>query len=382
MTKLKPWAAGPFELIRHGDGHHKAGSDFDKRMALISYDNAIEVSITTFLQLHPTQRGGKTYERKKTEEWLTSYHKKLEFLEHFAMEGCIPLLVSIDEVIYYHGLRNELYHSGNGLVPESRHLDEARAAALFVFSCLFGYDAASLLEAERPKVPADAHSALTVKSRFLEAFIELEKTLRFVLNEMGLVTTGDGALPFVESWHVFEKNVGNIPINYSDYVKRSRSIRNAIVHGQPTRADDKDLAELTKSVIGVTAFVAACATSVDILADLRARYPKWIRDDLKAVRIIQRSGRAFLEIAISDAIGSYRDEHVERMDLAFIVGENDLSTDPMFPPMRTASENAKKFVDGMDPYSLIAVTNLFRKEAWGEITDKYGPSKNGETSSK
>jgi hypothetical protein len=43
MSKLKPWAAGPFELIRHADGHLKAGSDFDKRMALISYDNAIEV---------------------------------------------------------------------------------------------------------------------------------------------------------------------------------------------------------------------------------------------------------------------------------------------------------------------------------------------------
>ena len=65
MSKLKPWAAGPFELIRHADGHLKAGSDFDKRMALISYDNAIEVSVTTFLQLHPSQRAGKTYERKK-----------------------------------------------------------------------------------------------------------------------------------------------------------------------------------------------------------------------------------------------------------------------------------------------------------------------------
>lgn len=377
MTKLKPWAAGPFELIRHGDGHHKAGTDFDKRMALISYDNAIEVSITTFLQLHPTQRGGKTYERKKAEEWLTNYYKKLEFLEYFAKEGGIPLLVSIDEVIYYHNLRNELYHSGNGLVPESKHLDEARAAALFVFSCLFGQDAAPLLEAEQPKVSADGYSALTVKSTFLEAFIELEKTLRFVLHEMGVVATDDGVLPFARSWHVFEKSVGNIPTNYSDYVKRSRSIRNAIIHGQPTRIDEEQLAKLTKSLIGVTAFVAAHATSVDILADLRAHYPRWIRDDLKAVKIIQRSGRAFLEITISDARGPYRDEKVERMDLAFIVGDSEFSTDPMFPPARTAAENAKKFVDEMDPFSLIAVTKLFREDAWDEITDKYGPWKKG-----
>src|SRR5436190_1148025 len=102
MNKLKPWAAGPFELIRHAEGHLKAGSDFDKRMALISYDNAIEVSITTFLQLHPSQRGGKSYERKKTEEWLSNYHKKLEYLELLAKEKGVTLAVSIDEIIYYH----------------------------------------------------------------------------------------------------------------------------------------------------------------------------------------------------------------------------------------------------------------------------------------
>ena len=40
MPTLKPWVRGPFELIRHAEGHLKAGTDFDKRMALISFDNA------------------------------------------------------------------------------------------------------------------------------------------------------------------------------------------------------------------------------------------------------------------------------------------------------------------------------------------------------
>ena len=54
-TILDPWIYGPYELIQHAEGHLKANGDFDRRMALISYDNAIELTITTFLKLraHP-----------------------------------------------------------------------------------------------------------------------------------------------------------------------------------------------------------------------------------------------------------------------------------------------------------------------------------------
>src|SRR5688572_29278793 len=131
--KLKPWAAGPFELIRHGEGHLKGGTDFDKRMALVSFDNAVEVSIATHLQLHPSQRGGKTYDGKKTQHWLSHFHTKLEFLEEYLAEKKTPAEVSIDEIVWYHQLRNELYHSGNGMTPEQHCLAGARRAAVWVF---------------------------------------------------------------------------------------------------------------------------------------------------------------------------------------------------------------------------------------------------------
>jgi hypothetical protein len=53
---LPPWAEGPFELIVHGEMHLRSGQEFDRRMALISFDNSIEVSIHTYLGLHPIQR--------------------------------------------------------------------------------------------------------------------------------------------------------------------------------------------------------------------------------------------------------------------------------------------------------------------------------------
>lgn len=40
---LKPWMRGPFELIRHADRHLKANGDTDRRIALIGFDNAIEI---------------------------------------------------------------------------------------------------------------------------------------------------------------------------------------------------------------------------------------------------------------------------------------------------------------------------------------------------
>lgn len=374
MSRLKPWVAGPFELIRHADGHLKAGSDFDKRMALISYDNAIEVSVTTFLQLHPSQRGGKIYERKKTEEWLSNYHKKLEFFEFFAKEKSVTLPVSVDEIIYYHNLRNELYHSGNGLVPESSHLEAARNAALSVFTCMFDVDAEPLLRAEQLNVRGEAHQAITAQSAFLEAFIELEKTLKPTLHGMGLVDHNFLRISIKPAWQLFVKAIGKLPKELSAVVDEAIVVRNAVVHGQPTGLDENEFTRLRKALVKVTEFVSKYATSVDILPELRKRYPDWIREDLAAVRIVQKSGRAFLETTIYETMGAVRDEKVERTDLGFIIDGPDYEEN-MFSVDRTAAENARKFVEKMDPYSLGMVTHLFHDKAFKHIQAEFGPNK-------
>lgn len=58
MTRqLKPWAYGPFEVLLHAETHYRSGEDFDRRIAIIGFDNAIEVAITTYLSLHPNATG-------------------------------------------------------------------------------------------------------------------------------------------------------------------------------------------------------------------------------------------------------------------------------------------------------------------------------------
>ena len=43
----KPWAAGPRELLNHAFEHLAKGKPFDFRIAMISIDNAVELTIKT-----------------------------------------------------------------------------------------------------------------------------------------------------------------------------------------------------------------------------------------------------------------------------------------------------------------------------------------------
>ena len=64
MTReLKPWAYGPFEVLLHAEMHYLSGEDFGRRLSMIGFDNSIELSITTYLSLHPMQRGGRIYQK-------------------------------------------------------------------------------------------------------------------------------------------------------------------------------------------------------------------------------------------------------------------------------------------------------------------------------
>lgn len=138
MPKLPPWTDGPFELLVHAEMHLRAGEDFDRRLALISFDNAIEVAITTFLTLHPIQRNGKTYKCDDVEKWLANYHSRLDFLEtELAVQGQ-AWIVERSHIVWAHAQRNEQYHAGNQGVPDKRCLGIAKQAALWVFGMLFG----------------------------------------------------------------------------------------------------------------------------------------------------------------------------------------------------------------------------------------------------
>lgn len=134
---LKPWAYGPFELVLHAELHMRDGQDFDRRIALISYDNAIEVAITAYLSLNPIQRHNLTYTNAELHQWLKDYHTKIDFfLAEIGQRGSLCLHDKA-EIVWYHELRNDQYHGGRTAIPQLKDLEGIREIALWVLSTLF-----------------------------------------------------------------------------------------------------------------------------------------------------------------------------------------------------------------------------------------------------
>jgi hypothetical protein len=149
---LKPWAVRPFELIHHAEIHYREDSDYNRRLALISFDNSIEVSITTYLSLKPIQRGNREYTREDVKKWLVNFHTKLDFFSQEIQTRGLPEYKEKADIVWYHDQRNEQYHGGGFGVPEKRTLDGIRQVALWVFSVLFeAPDVESKLEASLAK---------------------------------------------------------------------------------------------------------------------------------------------------------------------------------------------------------------------------------------
>lgn len=180
MSALPPWATGPFELILHAEEHLRKGDDFDRRIALISFDNSIEVSITTYLSLNPIQRGNRTYKKDDVEKWLVSYHSKLEFLGEVLKERSLTWKVDKGHIIWAHDHRNEQYHSGSKGTPEKQVLSIIRESALWVFGLLF--DVSDVEEALQQQITSKLPKPLP------QPDVELD---RIIDSYYGMVQVGD-----------------------------------------------------------------------------------------------------------------------------------------------------------------------------------------------
>lgn len=149
MSSLTPWALGPFELLVHAEMHFLAGDDFDRRIAIVGFDNAIEVAIHTYLNLHPIQRGNQVFKKEDVEKWLGNYHTKVDFFIGEVTTRKLTIECDKATFVWYHEVRNGQYHVGGATIPQARELEGIRRAAFWVFSVLF--------DVQDVKVLVDAH---------------------------------------------------------------------------------------------------------------------------------------------------------------------------------------------------------------------------------
>lgn len=131
-----PWTEGPRELLQHAADHLRLGGDFDRRISMISVDNAVELMIKTYLGLPERARGTKGPGRKELEAASDSFPGLLDMLDRFAAAKLTG--VDLNDIEWYHRLRNQLYHSGNGITVERARVEAYFQLASALFENLFG----------------------------------------------------------------------------------------------------------------------------------------------------------------------------------------------------------------------------------------------------
>ncbi len=159
------WAAGPAELLQHGILLVSEQSDAKRRIAMILIDNAAELIMQTYLTL-PRRVTGLDLTRKERDEFCKNFPSLLDGIEQHAQDRILGL--NLGEFEWFHRLRNELYHQGNGLTVERRNLEVYAELCEKLFEALFGVG----LDLD---VPSDSSTRLI--GEFFEAWMNIERTL-------------------------------------------------------------------------------------------------------------------------------------------------------------------------------------------------------------
>ena len=131
----KPWITGPKELLVHGLQHLDLNSDFDNRVAMISIDNSVELIIKTYLGLPKRISKIEGITRKKFEEITSNFPNLLNGLEEFASDKLNG--IDLGDIEWFHRVRNQLYHDGNGITVEKEKVEAYAEIAKILFENLF-----------------------------------------------------------------------------------------------------------------------------------------------------------------------------------------------------------------------------------------------------
>ncbi len=160
---VAPWASGPGEILQHGLSLLTKDSDVNRRLAMLSIDNSVELMIKTYLGL-PKRATKLSISRREYFEICESFTKLLDALEQYAADKVAG--IDLAEIEWYHRLRNELYHQGNGLTVERNKVEVYAGLARLLFRNLFGHDL--------QVVEDDSYATL---GEFMSAWMRLEKTI-------------------------------------------------------------------------------------------------------------------------------------------------------------------------------------------------------------
>lgn len=208
---------------------------------MLSIDNAVELMIKTYLGL-PKRITGLNISRSKYAEFSESFPKLLDAIEEYSSDKLGG--IDLGEIEWYHRLRNQLYHQGNGLTVELDKVQVYATLAKLLFKNLFN----SELEIEKDSVGKNQIGS------FLTAWVRLEQILQAIWSQLPLHDSEQQHL-MMRPMELVERNV--IEKELAMEIDRLRRLRNGVVHGDASTTDDlmdsdiKDVKEATAKLQAV-----------------------------------------------------------------------------------------------------------------------------------
>ena len=221
MSK-QPWASGPGEILRHGLSLLRKDSDTNRRLAMLSIDNSVELMMKTYLAL-PKRVTGISLSRRQFDEMGQSFPELLNAIEVHAADklGGIDLA----EIEWYHRLRNELYHQGNGLTVELEKVRIYAELAKLLFENLFSIEI-EIRDSDQPDLLPE----------FMKAWSKLEKAL----NKIDVQSNQDDTAASATARATVQKLAADTAIDrtVAKEILSLQELRNSIVHseGRPETA--------------------------------------------------------------------------------------------------------------------------------------------------
>jgi hypothetical protein len=213
--KDRPWFSGPRENLEHGISLLETDSDKNRRLAMLSIDNAVELMVKTFLGL-PRRVTGLNLARQKLNEISESFPKLLDALEEHAGDKLSG--IDLGEIEWYHRLRNQLYHQGNGLTVEKDKVLVYAELAQILFSNLFGADAGVRRGGANERL-----------GRFMNGWARLEQILSEFVIKRSTHTQGMISMKALPALRLLRLE-GLMDSRLADEIDDLRELRNQIVH--------------------------------------------------------------------------------------------------------------------------------------------------------
>lgn len=214
----KTWASGSVELLNHAYTHMQENSAFDKRIAFISLDNAVELMIKTYLKLPQKFFSGNKPSRKELEQAFNSFIEYLDLLSKYdngKLSG-----IDLSDIEHYHRIRNHLYHDGTGLSVDEEYLKGYFTIGILMLKNLFDVDFNKPID--------DKYYSI---SNLIKTWNEVDNTLKEVIKK-------NGVFEDTYKWEeMMQKNI--LDIHDINSLTNLRMKKNLLIHSERTISADE-----------------------------------------------------------------------------------------------------------------------------------------------